>query len=415
VKKYLLLILVVGLFFSCSDESSSIKGVSLQTVTGGTVSSLDYNDYNLSIVKSPAPGGVSLYFITERGGTNQMYTSDLQAGSLWSDPVEFVSSGFWNTNITSFAVLPVRNGVTNIIFYKKVSDGPTQVFVSPFGSIITCFDTNSSPIPIECITILGVLPGGAKYQTIQIGANNVGLVTEKNGFINVYEYATNSIIAPLGDLIAVNQYTGFPHNGTVTSGGGSFVPGAVIGMSGSDGFLYSRSGVNGQDIFMTDFTWCNKNISRLNGKADDTSPHFNTMNNKVYFSSTSYSANGKFNLYVWDFYSIGVVDAFPLDLVRPILYIDSSFPSNRADVTFSSPPSIYGRAEDFESGVFKVFILWNDSSTGLPVAEILLGTNSVWSNNLYPVGMDDRDAYVYAVDKAGNYSATNVYTNIYHC
>ncbi|MCK4907182.1 MAG: hypothetical protein KAS64_06515 [Spirochaetes bacterium] len=403
------LIYINVLFISCASQvtPTDTQIIRLITISGGTISDLAVNDININIIPGSSTGGASLYFLSDRNSANTVYKSDLQSTGLFTDPGAVTIVGLAPEEVDTFSVYAQNASSAHAIFYGIKSNNEISYHVIGGAGSYAVNNTGAARL---AGTVLGIIPSGGKYQAFQIGINNIGLVICQSNKLHVYEYALSSIVAEANPLNAVNQYTDFLQNITANYGGGSWFPGSIIGMIQTDGFLYGGLLNGNYEIFLTDFVSQNIPITRFNRDGHDLSPYFSQLDNKLYMASSSYSSN--FNLYRWNSTALSSTDGFLLDLIPPVLIVESPVPVDNGNNDIDWP--IYGRAEDLGSGIDKVFITWYLSSGG-PTNVIIAGTGSIWSNSFRPSGGITIDVAIYTKDKAGNYSTTNFYTNIWTC
>lgn len=297
----ILVLLVAGVTacaeFTANDEPSE-GGISLRTTAGGYVSSFLNNDVCLSLAKNAnstqAPGGYTLFFSSDRvGGIYDIYVAHMLADELFSEPVplEGLSGGPERNHLatTSLGGVPwvfYSEGATNSIFYKSLSGVPHSLGLQGI--------------------VMGILPQDANLPTVTVDSDQIGLVIAPQGNprqLEVYLIATNTIAA--GTASAGSAAATVTLGGTVTVGGGAWVPGRVLGSSFRDSFVYSRLDDNGKlSFYISDLSDNGERLlSDFDSPGDDASPFYHQGDGKLYFTSNYYYKSiigDNFNLYRWN-------------------------------------------------------------------------------------------------------------------
>ncbi|MCK4907668.1 MAG: hypothetical protein KAS64_08960, partial [Spirochaetes bacterium] len=369
-----------------------------------------------------------LYFSSDRSGKSLIYRAKLTNNGLFLPPAPVIIeiSGS-SPAIRFFTVIPnaqIADDSDMIIF----SDENNMVYKTyPDISTNSQGIENKSGVQLKGI-VLGMLPPGANFApSFTIPKTNFGLViaeTNSSGEykkIAVYTYTTNFV----GEepINAVTNIKNFTVDNEILYGGGSWVPGSIIGYP-TDFFLHTKN-VNGvSDVFVTDFKTSDIQMPMFSSIYNDSSPFYSTLDNKLYFTSKAYSEVHNFNMFRWNYAGLGPYlltilgtgTIIPtLDTERPVVSITS--PTNNGELYVISGQPITGTASD-DSAVVSILIRVRGSVEGpfsswfpvLPPYDSWSFTSSVFSVTWSPA--EFWDIQVYAVDAAFNYSFTNTIFNV---
>ncbi|MCK5268149.1 MAG: hypothetical protein KAR07_08280, partial [Spirochaetes bacterium] len=261
--KYVFIILIIISIAACSaDSQTENTGIGLVTIEGNPISKLDSNESCINLIRkkttlsnSYGQSDFTLYFTSDRSGTNRLYTADMFLDGVFSIPVvQSIMQDATNVPIRYFAVLP-QNVSTNlqsdVVFYttKDLQVRRNHVGLNEMNLYVGMGAGALSGL------VIGVLPPNAVYPSFKIASNRFGLVVAQTNLpgiyeLNVYEFDINMIDSAGIDALALKKRS-FPQN-AVQAGGGSWIPTTALDLP-IDAFLYSADGLNGHDIYVTDF------------------------------------------------------------------------------------------------------------------------------------------------------------------
>ena len=429
-----ILLIFCFLLISCSDalDSSSPTEIKLATIDGGTLSDLGANEFCLNLVNDGSQisldsQNVRLYFSSDRSGKSLIYRAKLTNNGLFLPPtpviIEFNS---FQIPIRFFTVIPNAKitGDSDMIIF---SDENNLVYKThPDISVDSQEVGNQSGVQLKGI-VLGMLPPGANFTpSFTISNNQFGLVVAETNpageykKIAVYSYNTN--FNDSEPIVADSDVTNFSVDAEILYGGGSWVPGSIIGYP-TDFFLHTKKTDAVHDVFVTDFKTSDIQLSLFSSTYDDSSPFYSTLDNKLYFTSKAYSEVHNFNMFRWNYAGLGPYllsilgtgTLIPtLDTERPLVSITSPTDSGFLDVELGE--LITGTASD-NTAVALIFISISNTSppTNYEWYSVIPSTSWIFSSSFFSADWGDqetRDIHVYAVDLAGNFSLTNTVTSV---
>ncbi|MCK4908245.1 MAG: hypothetical protein KAS64_11875, partial [Spirochaetes bacterium] len=306
----------------------------------------------------------TLYFTSDRSGINRLYTADMFLDGVFSTPdIQNIAQSGTNVPIRYFAVLP-QNVSTNlqsdVVFYttKDLQVRRNHVGLNEMNLYVGMGAGALSGL------VIGVLPPNAVYPSFKIASNRFGLVVAQTNLpgiyeLNVYEFDINMIDSAGIDALALKKRS-FPQN-AVQAGGGSWIPTTALDLP-IDAFLYSADGLNGHDIYVTDFTSFNIRLGLISSLGQDASPYYSIGDKRLYFTSTGFRLGDKFNLFRWrsNSWILAIRDFIKniyadnnFDKVRPIVNVIA--PTDNTDISGGLGISVTANALD-ENGIKSIYI-----------------------------------------------------------
>jgi len=365
-----------------------------------------------------------LYFTSDRSGTNRLYTADMFKDGVFSTPnIQNIAQSGTNVPIRYFAVLPQKistNLQSDVVFYttEDLQVRRNHVGVNDLNLYVGILGAGSLSG-----LVVGVLPPNAVYPSFQIASNRFGLVVAQTNILNqyelnVYEFDINMNASAGIDALALKKRS-FPQN-DIQAGGGSWIPTTALDLP-IDAFLYSRKGVNGHDIYVTDFTSFNIRLGLISSMGHDTSPFFSIGDKRLYFTSTGFKLGNKFNLFRWRSNAwLGKIKEF----IKGI-YADNNFDKKRPIVNVIAPLNndefmnaymiVTANSVD-ENDIKSIYIsaFYHGSNTHIfTVSSNQSSINYNFNFPAYSVPIDIPFYFkIYAEDNNNNYSLTNIVTNV---